>query len=121
MTEQEMLARVRKGLERRRDEIFAAHRHTEEGERVLAEPEIEPEENAQEESLADTLASLDTQEERELESITQALARLEAGEYPVCASCGKRISLKRLEAFPSTEYCARCAKQQQAVSGPLKR
>jgi len=116
MTEKEMLARLRKRLERRRDEIFAAHRRIEEGERVLAEPEIELEESAQKESMGETLASLDTHEERELETITQALARMDAGEYPLCASCGKRISLKRLEAFPSTTYCARCAKQHGAVS-----
>jgi len=64
--------------------------------------------------LAEALASLDILEEKEVEMMNLALARIDAGDYLICASCGKRISLRRLHALPWTTYCACCAKQQEA-------
>ena len=116
MKEKERLARLRRRLVARRDAIFYAHRRTEEARRTLLEPEVEFEETSQKESMADTLASVDTQEERELEAINRALARMEAGDYLVCESCGGRISLRRLEAIPWTTECVRCAKREE--TGP---
>jgi DnaK suppressor protein len=113
MTEKERMTKLRKALMRRRDVIFDAHRNAEEARRTLLEPEVEFEETSQKESLGDIMASLDEQEEKEVEAINQALARMETGDYPVCQSCGKRIPARRLEAIPWTTYCARCAKQQE--------
>jgi hypothetical protein len=48
---------------------------------------------------------------REVEALDRALARIEAGDYPVCQSCGRKISIRRLEAIPWTAYCGRCARQ----------
>ncbi|MHA7140919.1 TraR/DksA C4-type zinc finger protein [Arthrobacter sp. Bz4] len=39
------------------------------------------------------------------EEIEAALARLDAGTYGVCASCGQMIAGGRLEARPWTPYC----------------
>jgi RNA polymerase-binding transcription factor DksA len=81
--------------------------------RLLLEPEVEFEETSQKEALSDVAASLDEEEAREVGAIDRALARIEIGDYRVCESCGKPISLRRLEAVPWTTYCARCAKQRE--------
>lgn len=44
----------------------------------------------------------------QLEAIDAALARIEAGSYGVCASCGKDIPAARLEFRPSSIYCVDC-------------
>ena len=38
-----------------------------------------------------------------------ALARIEAGEYGTCASCGRPIAPERLAARPSARTCIACA------------
>ncbi len=45
----------------------------------------------------------------ELGQISQALQRIEAGEYGVCVECGEPISPERLEANPMAELCIDCA------------
>lgn len=40
--------------------------------------------------------------------IQQALARLEAGTFGTCVSCGRRISPARLRARPVTDHCIDC-------------
>ena len=121
MTEKEKLAKIRERLVSKRDALFGAHRRTEDVRRSLLEPEVEFEETAKKENLADVMASFDEQEEKEVEAIDRALTRIELCEYQVCESCCRRISLRRLEAIPWTTYCARCAKQreEQAAGGPL--
>jgi RNA polymerase-binding transcription factor DksA len=105
MTEKEKLSKLHERLVSRRDAIFDAHRRTEEQRRALLEPEVEFEETSQKESLGDVMASFDEQEEREVEAINRALTRMELGEYRICESCGRKISMKRLEAIPWTTYC----------------
>ncbi len=119
MKERDELTRLRQRLIKRRDAIFKAHRRTEEQRRTLLEPEIEFEESSQKESLSDVMASFDEQEEREIEAIDRALTRIDVGDYRVCESCGRKISLKRLRAIPWTTECARCAGQgaQESASG----
>ncbi len=46
---------------------------------------------------------------RELQQISGALQRIEAGEYGYCVHCGEAIALKRLEFDPATPLCIRCA------------
>jgi RNA polymerase-binding protein DksA len=57
----------------------------------------------------EVLERLDEAERRELEAIRDALARLEAGTYGTCSSCGTKIAPARLEALPYTVVCVRCA------------
>ena len=47
--------------------------------------------------------------EETLVAVEQALAKLDAGTYGVCESCGKTIGEERLEAMPATPYCIDCA------------
>ncbi len=45
----------------------------------------------------------------QLRRIDAALARLEAGEYGLCAECEEPIAQRRLEADPATPLCINCA------------
>lgn len=51
--------------------------------------------------LAESLSS-------QVRAIDEALARLEAGTYGTCASCGKEIPPARLEFRPASIYCVDC-------------
>src|SRR5881396_2527921 len=41
--------------------------------------------------------------------IDEALAKLDAGSYGVCESCGQQIGDARLEAMPAARLCITCA------------
>ena len=43
-----------------------------------------------------------------LELVEAALARLDAGTYGACTSCGRPISPERLEAIPWAAFCIDC-------------
>jgi RNA polymerase-binding transcription factor len=53
-------------------------------------------------SLADSIAQV-------LDEIDEALGRIEAGTYGLCARCGQPISAPRLEALPYAVRCVDCA------------
>jgi RNA polymerase-binding transcription factor DksA len=67
-------------------------------------------------ALADTVASVpdpvamarSAQLMRTLEEIDAALARLEAGTYGRCVSCGSAIPVERLEFRPFAAGCVTC-------------
>jgi RNA polymerase-binding protein DksA len=44
-----------------------------------------------------------------VDDVASALARLDAGTYGICESCGQPISEERLEARPVARLCIRCA------------
>jgi len=54
--------------------------------------------------LADAAAS-------ELRQVDDALARLDAGTYGVCAGCGQPIPIARLEVRPFAARCVACAEK----------
>lgn len=72
-------------------------------------------------ALVDTVASVpdpvavarSAQLLRTIEEIEDALARLEAGTYGCCVSCGGAIPVERLEFRPFAAGCVTC--QQQAA------
>ena len=45
----------------------------------------------------------------ELQQVDDALARMDAGTYGVCADCGTRIPTARLRVRPFAELCVPCA------------
>lgn len=49
-----------------------------------------------------------------LEAVDAALARLDAGTYGMCTSCGKPVAAERLEALPAAALCIDC---QRATGG----
>lgn len=44
-----------------------------------------------------------------LGKVRHALARIEAGSYGICESCGRSIPVERLEALPYATLCVDCA------------
>ena len=46
----------------------------------------------------------------ELTEIEHALARIADGTYGICARCGKRITVARLDARPTATLCIDCAR-----------
>jgi DnaK suppressor protein len=55
-----------------------------------------------------------TQNTRELlEQTEHALARIDAGTYGECESCGKPIGKARLQAFPRATLCVECKQRQE--------
>ncbi len=50
-----------------------------------------------------------------IEAVDAALARLEAGTFGTCTTCGQPIATARLEALPSAAHCIEC--QQKLAAG----
>ena len=48
-----------------------------------------------------------------LEQGERALARIDAGTYGVCESCGQPIGKARLQAFPRAALCVACKQRQE--------
>lgn len=59
----------------------------------------------------EVLRDLNANERAEIQRITAALARLDAGTWGICVSCGGRIEPKRLAALPTADRCLACAKE----------
>ena len=57
------------------------------------------------------LSGLRDDARHELQQVADALARMDAGTYGVCAACGRRIPPARLEARPFAELCVPCAEK----------
>jgi DnaK suppressor protein len=110
MSRSEQMGKIRERLIKRRDEVFEAHRLSDEARLILSEHDIESEETAQKGTIAGVLATLDEQEQKEIQAITRALARMEFGEYGSCEVCGKEIEVERLEVIPWTSVCSKHAR-----------
>ena len=103
----EQMGKIRGRLIKKRDEVFEAHRLSEETRLILSEHDIEFEETAQKEAIEDVLSTLDEKEQKDIQAINRALARMELGEYGSCEVCGKEIEMERLEAIPWTSLCSK--------------
>lgn len=57
-------------------------------------------------------AQLTAAEQRLLESIEEALARIDRGQYGLCEDCGQPISPKRLLAVPDARRCLECQEKE---------
>jgi RNA polymerase-binding protein DksA len=68
------------------------------------------EERAAELENDEVLERLDERGLREILAIENALRRIEAGTYGVCARCGEEIDPRRLAALPGAELCLKCAR-----------
>ena len=54
------------------------------------------------------LLNLSEAHHRQMQDIDAALARLESGEYGICAGCEEEISPRRMEVRPFSRYCIDC-------------
>jgi RNA polymerase-binding protein DksA len=57
--------------------------------------------------------TLEGNAEQVLTAIDSALARMEAGKYGQCQSCGNAISPERLEAIPWATRCIDCKRKEE--------
>ncbi|MGL4722733.1 MAG: RNA polymerase-binding protein DksA [Desulfovibrionaceae bacterium] len=48
-----------------------------------------------------------------IRKITEALERINAGEYGICEECGEDIAIARLQARPMTRFCIVCKSLQE--------
>ena len=93
-----LLEETREDIDRARDETYGALAGsvTDVGDRASA----------------DLLADLDNAEiardVREVEALEAALARIDAGTYGFCATCGKEITFERLRVQPAATRCTQC-------------
>lgn len=103
-------AGVRETLQNRREELLtrasrarddAAHR------REAVSQDFS--EQAAERQNDDVLRGIEAAARAEIAQIDGALARLERGEYGICARCGQDIEAARLEAIPYADRCQACA------------
>ena len=67
------------------------------------------------ESEATIDASLSQARSSQRRAIEWALARLEKGNYGICAVCGEPISRARLKAVPWADRCRDCAEQEDRL------
>lgn len=56
-------------------------------------------------------------EEEELNSISEALSRIEEGTFGVCEECEKSIPKERLKAIPHARLCLECKKKEEGEAG----
>jgi RNA polymerase-binding protein DksA len=57
--------------------------------------------------------TLEENSEQVLREIDDALSRIEKGTYGTCQSCGKEISVERLEAIPFATQCIDCRRRDE--------
>lgn len=57
------------------------------------------------------LSGLAEAAQAELRQVNEALVRMDAGTYGICANCGRPIPPERLEVRPFAEYCVACAEK----------
>ena len=69
----------------------------------------EDENSTEVEMYVDTLG-VENSLEKDLDGVTAALARVEAGTYGTCSVCGADIEEGRLRAYPAADTCMKCAK-----------
>ncbi len=102
---------MRERLQHRRREIAASRDAAERGAQQVREGRTDPEyeESAQADHVEYTLAQLSDAQQRELELIDAALARVDEGTYGICVECDQTIALDRLDALPYALRCAECA------------
>lgn len=67
------------------------------------------EETDETEEIGNTLAIRQSLEER-LENISEALRKMDHGEYGVCESCGGKIEEEILDIDPESKLCKACKK-----------
>ena len=64
----------------------------------------------------DLVRALEQEGKEELRQINNALQRIESGAYRTCASCGRDIDQRRLQAIPYTDQCIACASRGETAS-----
>ncbi|GAC1527996.1 MAG: hypothetical protein NVS3B10_25490 [Polyangiales bacterium] len=108
------LARFRKLLEDKRDDIIKKAKQTLDEDMALDANDLPDEMDlASSEYLQSFTFRLRGREKSFLDKIEKALDRILNNTFGVCEECGEEISVKRLEARPETTLCIRCKEDQE--------
>ncbi|MDR4509550.1 MAG: TraR/DksA family transcriptional regulator [Candidatus Brocadiaceae bacterium] len=101
---------IRKKLIKKRDEIELRLNNIDKDLlHINGAPDPDFEEQTVERQNDEVLDAVGELTRSELEKINSALARLEQGEYGICAECKSIIPVERLKAIPYVEHCVSCS------------
>lgn len=107
--DKQQLQKIKETLLRMRQELLAEVQEKYAASRELSESNLpdlaDVSSNAYSREL---LLNLSEAQHRQMRDIDAALARLEQGEYGICANCGEEISPRRMEVRPISRYCIDC-------------
>jgi DnaK suppressor protein len=82
------------------------------------EYQVPGEHDARPSQTVDRQVYLEQNEEALHEAVRAALARIEAGTFGDCESCGQPISSERLSAIPYAVFCVKCQARHEAQQAP---
>ncbi len=107
------LARYRKELEAKRDELLDLVRSARASEQEGGDKEA-PDlgDRALSTVIRDLSYQLSATERTMMRRIDEALDRIDRGEYGVCAECEKKVQVGRLDAVPWARHCIQCQELQ---------
>lgn len=77
--------------------------------------ETDSKERAKQLEDSEVVDALGNEARVELEKISQALRRMDAGKYGLCSSCGSAVAAKRIEAHPYASDCIECATMEEEI------
>jgi RNA polymerase-binding protein DksA len=75
--------------------------------------ETDSKERAKQLEDSEVVDALGNEAREELEKISLALRRMDAGKYGLCSNCGSAIGAKRIEAYPYASECIECATNEE--------
>jgi RNA polymerase-binding protein DksA len=75
--------------------------------------ETDSKERAKQLEDSEVVDALGNEARVELEKISIALRRMDAGKYGLCSGCGSAIGEKRIEAYPYASECIDCATMEE--------
>ena len=105
--------RLRDRLEKKKSELTARlERITANVRRGL---ETDSKERAKQLDDSEVVDALGNEARTELDKISLALRRMDAGKYGLCSNCGSAIGEKRIEAYPYASECIECATMEEEV------
>ncbi len=104
-------------LTHQRDEILARLTDSRDSNADMQGPSGDEMDVARSLAEAETRGFLLDREESKLRAIDAAIARLERGDYGICANCGEEIPLIRLKAVPFATYCVDCQHERAQMVG----
>jgi RNA polymerase-binding protein DksA len=77
--------------------------------------ETDSKERAKQLDDSQVVDALGNEAREELDKISLALRRMDAGKYGLCTSCGAAINNKRIEAYPYASECIDCATMEEEI------
>ena len=77
--------------------------------------ETDSKERAKQLEDSEVVDALGNEARVELEKISRALRRMDAGIYGLCSNCGAAVGTKRIEAYPYASECIECATMQEEI------